>query len=312
MKVKLRYVQQRGNALFFRISIPAALRNHYDGRKEITQTLRTDDHIEAQDYATQLAKIYKKQFRELHSGRQISRSKSSEDLLDALQLDSPVIPVIPVIPVSKPVELAKPVPSGLTLTQVYKEVKALGKRSLKEENERWASTRLLLQWCGDLPVTQYNRTVLLDFRDTVLRNLPLQVFQRSCFRGKTLKQILEMKTDKVISTTTVNNHLSRIRSVFNYAVRHGYMQTCPTVDLELTPDDTNFSNAECEPIIIGIFAGKHVGDHGDAECEHMGAHMPAISQQGHGSEKFSTNDFQGHDSQGKEYDSFGRRFSAGV
>ena len=98
MKVRLRHVQQRGSKYYFRISIPVALREFYDGRREISQTLRTDDHNEAEGLAAQLAKIYQKQFRELRSGRQIGPSRSSEDLLDTLELDTPSIPSLGHVP----------------------------------------------------------------------------------------------------------------------------------------------------------------------------------------------------------------------
>ncbi|MDF7826574.1 phage integrase SAM-like domain-containing protein [Pontiellaceae bacterium B12227] len=270
MKVQLRHVQQRGNTLYFRIHIPVALRNYYDGRKEISQTLRTDDHIEAQGWATQLAKIYQKQFRELRSGRQVDFSQGSEELLGQLEQSAPNI---------RAVERVEPVPSGPTLSVVYEEVKALGKRCEKEESERWASTKLLIGWCGDLPISQFTRPIMLDFRDNVLRCMPVHMSQKKVFQGKTLKQVMEMKHKKVVSTTTVNNHLSRLRSVFNYAVRHGYILTSPTVDLELTPDKspdeerTAYTKDQLQRMINGL--SEHAVRGGD--LRHMRFWVPLIA-----------------------------------
>jgi site-specific recombinase XerD len=88
-----------------------------------------------------------------------------------------------------------------------------------------------------------------------------------------------MKNDKVISTTTVNNHLSRIRSVFNYAVRHGYMQTCPTVDMELTPDKapdeerTAYSKDQIQRMVDGL--ARHAKGKGDVR--HMRFWVPLVA-----------------------------------
>jgi hypothetical protein len=65
MKVDLRYVQRRGDAYFFRMTIPGELQKYYRGRKEISQSLRTQNPFELQQMTFQLAAFYRQQFHQL-------------------------------------------------------------------------------------------------------------------------------------------------------------------------------------------------------------------------------------------------------
>jgi len=100
MQVRLRCVQQRGNALFFRLAIPSDLRPHFQGRREISQTLDTGDPFTAFAKAESLRALYKAQFDKLRGG------------------DSFPITRIPII--SQP-ELRRP-PDSLNLSEIFKEL----------------------------------------------------------------------------------------------------------------------------------------------------------------------------------------------
>ena len=66
MKVELKYVQKRGNGLFFRIRIPENLReSHYGGRREVRKTLNTSDTLAAYQIAEAWSRHYKQQFVDL-------------------------------------------------------------------------------------------------------------------------------------------------------------------------------------------------------------------------------------------------------
>lgn len=68
MKVNLRHVQRRGDGFFFRMAIPSELQKFYRGRKEISQSLRTQNPFELQQMAFQLAAFYRQQFHQLKVG----------------------------------------------------------------------------------------------------------------------------------------------------------------------------------------------------------------------------------------------------
>lgn len=275
MKVNLRHVQQRKQAYFFRMAIPEGLRPFYDGRKEISQSLRTDNPIELQQMAQQLAAFYRQQFRELRAGRLQQGQELCVDSLITRELKYQEE-----LPMQPKAELAPPKPKDHEhiFSVVYDEVKNLGKRNRKSETERKQTIQLLVEWLGDLPIEDYTRPMILDFRDNVIRRIPLQMAHRKDCKGKSLKQILRKKHTKTLSNCAINNRLTQVQGVFGHAVRYGYIRTSPVVELDMPVDKEPdagrmaYSQDQLQRIVDGL--AYHATKGGDVR--HMRFWVPLI------------------------------------
>ncbi|VGO11876.1 hypothetical protein PDESU_00423 [Pontiella desulfatans] len=213
MQVKIRNVQQRGNSFFFRLSIPKELQVHYNGQKEIYKTLEAFDSFCAVSKASELRARYKEEFRFLKNGGSLQPEFSA------------------------PATIAQPLPHADPLAPLLSEVleELLTARPCKHKTvlDRKSSVRLLTDWHGDLPITQYTRKMFLDFRDIGLRKLPPNFYKLDKFEGLSIHAIAKKQHRNTMQPATVNHKLGHIGTVFNYAVKHGYLSRNPLVDLVL-------------------------------------------------------------------------------
>lgn len=218
MQVNLRNVQRRGNSFFFRLTIPTDLQVHYNGQKEISQTLETSDSFCAFTKASELRAKYKEQFRLLRSGEPLHTKPNRPT-------ERSVPPTI-----SQPPPPAAPAP---LLSEVLDELLVTRPCRHKTVLDRKSSIRLLTDWHGDLPITQYTRKMFLNFRDSGLRQLPPNFYKLDSFEGKSIRTIAKKRHPQTMKPATVNHKLGHIGTVFNYAVKHGYLSRNPLVDLVL-------------------------------------------------------------------------------
>ena len=216
MQVQIRNVQRRGNSFFFRLTIPKDLQHHYNGQKEISLTLETSDSFCAFTKAGELRKEYKKQFRSLRCGEPRPTESNRPPELSA--------PSIISLPPATPAPLLSEVLNELLVSRPCRHKTVLDRKS---------SVRLLTDWHGDLPITHYTRKMLLEFRDTGLRQLPPNLYKLDRFTGMSIRTIAEKQHSHTMKPATVNHKLGHICTVFNYAVKHGYLSRNPVVDLVL-------------------------------------------------------------------------------
>ncbi|VGO21916.1 DUF6538 domain-containing protein [Pontiella sulfatireligans] len=239
MEAKLRNVQQRGSALFFRISIPEDLRWHYGGKTEISRALRAHDISEALSWARILAIVFKRQFSDLRAGRNVQGIKEGDTILESLQLgNSPRL--IGEAPDSTVFNRS----TSFSLSMVYAEVRSFGRQSQRSELERGNSVKLLIEWLGDIAIETVTRSMLMEFRDQVLCRMPLRMRQQSELKDKPLREIVQIDHERVISNTTINNRLAKLKTIFTHAVRYGYIRISPLVDLSM-PIEDDFVEGRC-------------------------------------------------------------------
>lgn len=67
VRLEVKHVIPRRDQLFFRIVIPKDLREHFNGKREHQQTLKTKDHLEAKQRAALLHKEWKAKFETLRA-----------------------------------------------------------------------------------------------------------------------------------------------------------------------------------------------------------------------------------------------------
>ena len=122
-------------------------------------------------------------------------------------------------------------PIAPTLSKVFDEylkaqrLDGVGEKTL---NDKQSVMNLLIRIIGDLPVSDYQRSHANKFKDIALQ-LPTQVNRR----GKVSIQQLIDNAKFTISTTTFNNYIKNIITVFVYAIREGLCLTNPFEGLKL-------------------------------------------------------------------------------
>lgn len=93
----------------------------------------------------------------------------------------------------------------------------------KTVDEYQAVYELFLKIVGDMPISGLSHAVMREYKQTMLK-LPPNINKSPQYRGKTLKQILRMKPKKTLSPTSINKGLTRISTLFKWALKNGYLQ----------------------------------------------------------------------------------------
>ncbi len=76
---------------------------------------------------------------------------------------------------------------------------------------------------GDVPIKSIGSRNIFGLRDT-LRKLPPNKNTGLKYKGKSIKQLLQMETDKTISITTLNMRMGFLGDLFNYAKDHEHIE----------------------------------------------------------------------------------------
>lgn len=77
----------------------------------------------------------------------------------------------------------------------------------------------LIEWFGDRPCDQYSYSDLVTYRNECLSNMPDR--RKEPFKSMTLRDAVKAASpEDAVSVATVENHLTSIKTVFKYAVRH--------------------------------------------------------------------------------------------
>ena len=221
MQVQLRHIQKRGNSFYFRLAIPQDLQVHFNGQLEISQTLQTSDPFSAFIKAGELRDRYKEQF---HSYRHGDPIPTESNRLPKHSSPTSIAHISPFV---------DPAP---TLSEILNEVSLARPCKYKTSLDRHSAIRLLTDWHGDLPVTNYTRKMLLEFRDKGMLRLPPNLYKGKQYSGKSIRLLAEKHHAQTMTTRTVNNKLCHISTAFNYALKHGYINRNPAVDLMLRLD----------------------------------------------------------------------------
>jgi len=104
----------------------------------------------------------------------------------------------------------------------------------KQENE--SSLNLFLEAMGDGPINEINRRQISEFKVT-LQKLPPNMNKVKKYRDKSIRELLEMDIDKTLSVRTINKNLTRVSSLFKYAIQEGFYEgQNPATDMNLPLD----------------------------------------------------------------------------
>ncbi|GFO58751.1 hypothetical protein GMST_10760 [Geomonas silvestris] len=143
-------------------------------------------------------------------------------------------------PVSLPAPstLAPMPPSSPRISEVVekycKEMVAGGNWTAKTESEYRGGYQTLVTIIQDIPVALVDYKAAQFFKETVM-GLPSNMSKKPLYRGRPIKDILAMNIPKeeLLSISKINTLLSRISSLFGWALKNGYTPTNPFSGLKI-------------------------------------------------------------------------------
>jgi integrase len=103
----------------------------------------------------------------------------------------------------------------------------------KTESTHMSTLNLFKEIVGDVPIQTITRKKVGEFK-AVLMKLPPNMRKVKKYRDKTIPQILKMDVEKTLATLTINDHLQRVCSMFEYACINGlYVGPNPATKMQL-------------------------------------------------------------------------------
>ena len=177
----------------------------------IRQSLATKDPMEAFEKVNQLAPL----FSNPHTCAETLRQQVSEIAGSGKRLKANALKLV-----------ATDEPSIL-LSQgfsLYRKEQILENWGVRTAAQNEATFKQLLEVIGDIPITAVTKSVVRDYRQTLL-SYPANRYKGKR-KEKTLEQLLEEGCVS-ISLETVRNIMGRVSSFFNWLVKQGYREDNP-------------------------------------------------------------------------------------
>jgi len=103
----------------------------------------------------------------------------------------------------------------------YCDEMTLNEATEKSVGEYRANFAFFMRVVGDVPFSSLKYPQLTEFKQKLIK-LPANINKIAVYRNKTIKEILQMDGVTPMSITTINKYLSRISSLFEWAMKQGY------------------------------------------------------------------------------------------
>ncbi|MGR8931807.1 MAG: DUF6538 domain-containing protein [Gammaproteobacteria bacterium] len=213
---KIPYLIRRKNIFYFRLGIPAELREIVKSR-EIVQSLRTQNNDEAERKALKLAAHFKALLHDLKTGNRTQINRVEALALLAENENSNVEPTH-ATPISTPSPIC-PTPLQTTHQSPLLSVVIDDFLNRYDQNNKATYTKLvatlplLVELIGDKPVNQILQTELNGFFDDV-QKLPVKRKQKA-YSGMTIREIIEAnKGGRCIAKGTFESTYKACVSIF--------------------------------------------------------------------------------------------------
>ena len=242
---------RKNGIYYFRIKIPKDLANHFPGKAEFRQSLKTKNKNQAKVSANTLTFKIDKLFLLIRSGiickEQIDKivaqdiksaiefvdtgnlsitvtTRTSNSNQDNTRIQSPVNPNVSPTNSLKNDTKTEDHRLSAVLKEFIEENLMTGNWTDKTLQENESIIKLFIQIVGDRCISEIQYSDLRNFRQ-ILFKLPSNINKKKQFKGTTIQQIVEMKPSKTMSRTTINKYLSRVSSLYNFAIKNNYTET---------------------------------------------------------------------------------------
>jgi integrase len=161
------------------------------------------------------------------------------------------------------------------IQQYSQEQEIAGRWQGKTGLENRAIFTLFLEIIGDIDSAELGYPQTIAFK-AALQRLPANVNKDPRYRGKSKREILEMPDVAPMSLTTVNKYLTRVYSLLDWALRHGYIKQNFAQGLSINQrrkasDARAMFNEEQIAAIFGAIAKKRVTASGKVSSFHYWA-----------------------------------------
>jgi integrase len=205
---KIPYLIRRKNVFYFRLVVPAELRESINAR-EIVRSLKTESRHEAAHQALKLAAHYKAALHDLKVGK---AQQVNHLGLPALKCAPPVTP-----PIAPPVQGKSSAPLlSVVITDFLKRYDPSNRATLTKLT---ATLPVFLELIGDKPVNQILQADINAYFDDV-QKLPVRR-DAKIFEGMTIREVINANTGKCISAGTFSSAYRACVSIFvNWAIIH--------------------------------------------------------------------------------------------
>jgi integrase len=92
--------------------------------------------------------------------------------------------------------------------------------------------QLFIKIMGDIPITSIDRTVMRQYRDTLLK-LPPNFSRNKLYKDKSIEEILKITHKKVLSSKRVNYLVQAVGSLLDWCQVEGFIQFNPVKKLQI-------------------------------------------------------------------------------
>lgn len=118
------------------------------------------------------------------------------------------------------------------MSQYFAESEKAGNWTLKTKSEIQAILYLFIKVKGNLPIQSVDRSMMSDYKQ-ILMKLPPNMNKVRKYKDRSIHEILNMKVDKTLSTSTINKHLVKLSTFFIFAVRNGFIDSNPAEGMQI-------------------------------------------------------------------------------
>lgn len=220
------HLLERNHIYHFRQIIPKDLRPLFPV-KMIVRSLKTRDLKAAKLLAISIQGKIETTFALLRTG--FLDEDLSRRLIDSLLHEEKKIHVT--APAPEP-STAKPKSPKLSKIIDFYIQERIPRWTLKSRMEYECMFGIMLRLLGDREIASYDRKTCVACRDTLLK-LPPNYNKNKKYQGKTLAEVLAMKSFRPLHPITVNKYIVLLSSLFKWAVRQDYITRNPAEGLKM-------------------------------------------------------------------------------
>ena len=144
------------------------------------------------------------------------------------------------------------------------------------QTDNKAHLNAFCEWFGEnKPVSQITRDDILNFREQVLKRLPLRRKTNPALKSLNLREVITLENIKRIGEKTINGYLITISSFMEWCILNEYIERNPATSLSLdittSPRDerAEYSDAEIERAISLLASMSKTGKNGAKNIDRM-------------------------------------------
>ena len=112
------------------------------------------------------------------------------------------------------------------------EATTAGNWTEKTKAENLAIFSFFIWVMGDKHISEIDKRSFAAFKSLIQR-LPPNINKSKKYKGKSVKEILDMEPSKTMSVNSINKYIRRLSALFNFAVAHGYMASNPAESMQM-------------------------------------------------------------------------------